>query len=266
MGALLLHLFPASSQTGRPSMKITWPDDKKAALSLTWDDARHTQTVKGTPLLDRYGIKATFFVVPSAVKRELEGWKRAVAAGHEIGNHSVNHPCSANFPWARKNALEDYTLDRMRAELRDANRQIKELLGVEMRTFAYPCGQTFVGRGVETRSYVPVVAEEFLAGRNWMAESPNDPLYCDMAQLTGIEMDGKDFKQILPILEEAKKNGSWVVLGGHEMDREGRQTTRLAMLKRLLEHVKKPDSGIWVDTVSNVGRYVLEQRNSLSSR
>src|SRR5215467_663496 len=84
-----------------------WPQDKRAALSLTFDDARTSQVDSGTALLDKYGIKATFFVVPSSVELRLDGWKRAVANGHEIGNHTLNHPCTGNFLWSAKNALEN---------------------------------------------------------------------------------------------------------------------------------------------------------------
>src|SRR5690606_40293713 len=66
--------------------------------------------------------------------------------------HSLNHPCSGNFPWSRDNALEEYSLDKMRNELAEANRQIENLLGIDVNTFAYPCGQTFVGRGMKTQS------------------------------------------------------------------------------------------------------------------
>ena len=252
---LLFHLGGAQERK-----RFEWPNGKKAALSLTWDDARLSQTDHGTPLLDRYGVKGTFFVIPSSVEKRLEGWKRAAVAGHEIANHSLNHPCSGNFGWSRSKALEDYSLDKMRAELLDANRRLQAMIGVPPQTFAYPCGQKFVGRGLETRSYVPVVAAEFLAGRGWMDEAPNDPLFCDLAQLTGIEMDGKDFKDLVPLLEEAKKNGSWIVLAGHEMNKGGRQTTRLSMLKRLLEHLRKPSTQIWVAPVNEVARYVRDQR------
>ena len=117
----------------------------------------------------------------------------------------------------------------MRRELTDANRRITELLGVTPESFAYPCGQTFVGRGVGTQSYVPVVASVFVTSRGWLDEAPNDPSYVDFAQLTGIESDGKDFEQILAIVEAARQTGSWVVLGRDT--RSGKelvtQTTRL---------------------------------------
>src|ERR1043165_2628361 len=72
--------------------RFTWPDGKRAALSITFDDARTSQVDSGTALLDKYGIKATFFVVPPTVEERLDGWKKAVANGHEIGNHTINHP------------------------------------------------------------------------------------------------------------------------------------------------------------------------------
>ncbi|GAA4421622.1 polysaccharide deacetylase family protein [Nibrella viscosa] len=235
------------------------------AVSLSFDDARLSNVDVGTPLLDQYGVKATFFVVPSAVKQRLDGWKKAVAAGHEIGNHSVAHPCSGNFLWSRQKALENYTLEQMRTELMDANKQVQALLGVKPEVYAYPCGQTFVGRGRDTKSYVPVVADLFRAGRGWLDEAPNDPTFCDMAQLYGMEMDGKDFEQILPILEKARETGQWVVLAGHEIGESGNQTTRVAMLKKLCEYAKNPANGVWLAPIGTVAAYV-QQKTPVSGR
>jgi peptidoglycan/xylan/chitin deacetylase (PgdA/CDA1 family) len=239
---------------------FSWPKGKQVAVSLTFDDARMSQVDVGTTLLNQYGVKATFIVVPSGVEKRLEGWKKAVADGHEIGNHTLFHPCSGNFPWSRKDALEDYTIDKMRNELLDANKQIEKLLGVKPKVFAYPCGSTFVGQGVNTKSYVPLIAELFLAGRGWLDEGPNNPSFCDFAQLTGMEMDGKDFDQILPLIENARKTGAWLVLAGHEMGDSGEQTTRLSMLKKLIEYAQDPANGIWIAPMGTVAKYVKDHR------
>jgi peptidoglycan/xylan/chitin deacetylase (PgdA/CDA1 family) len=240
------------------SSSFSWPEGKRAAVSLSFDDARLSQIDAGMALLDRYGVKATFFVGPRAVEQRLDGWKQAVAAGHEIGNHSLNHPCSGNFAWSRDKALEDYSLDQMRSEITEANRQLEGLLGVTPRVFAYPCGQKFVGRGRETRSYVPLVAELFTAGRSWMDESPNDPLYCDVAKLTGMEMDGRDFEDLRPLLEQVKEGGQWLVLGGHEMGPPGIQTTRLTMLEDLIAFAQDSANELWIAPVGTVAEYVVE--------
>lgn len=227
-----------------------WPNGAKMALSLSFDDGRESQVREGLPVFARHGAKVTLFVVPSAIEPRPEGWKRAAAAGHEIGNHSLTHSCSGNFPFSRQKALEDHSIARMREELVEANRRITAMLGVTPRTFAYPCGQTFVGRGRSTQSYVPLVAELFLAGRGWLAESSNDPAFVDLAQTLGVEMDGKDFPQIRALLDEARSRGAWLVLAGHDIGVDGRQTTRLAMLDELLAYVKEPANGIWLATVA----------------
>ena len=74
-----------------------WPEGKKMGLSLTFDDARLSQPDKGIPLLDKYGVKATFYISPNDMVKRLEGLKNAVGNGHDIGNHSLVHPCSGNF-------------------------------------------------------------------------------------------------------------------------------------------------------------------------
>jgi hypothetical protein len=50
------------------------------------------------------------------------------------------------------------------------------------------------------------------------------------------------------------------VLAGHEMGDSGRQTTRLAMLKQLLEYAQDPANEIWIAPVGTVARYVAGQR------
>ncbi len=220
--------------------EFKWPEGKKMGLSLTFDDARYSQVEKGIPLLDQYGVKATFYVTLNQVVERIDQWKQAVENGHEIGNHSVKHPCSGNFDFAREKAIEDYTLKSMHLELDSASAIIEELLGVTPTSYAYPCGQTFIGRGKETQSLVPLISTMFESGRLWMTETPNDPAFCDMAQLAGMEMDGKSFEQIKVFIEEAKAKGKWLVLAGHETDEGGSQTVLLETLEAICKYASDP--------------------------
>ncbi len=239
---------------------FSWPVGKRAAISLTFDDARFSQIDRGLPILNEYGVKATFYVLVRPLEERLSDWKKAVTKGHEIGNHSLTHPCSGNFPFARERALENYTLGKMRYELQESNNIIERLLGVRPVTFAYPCGQKYVGRGRNLKSYVPLVAEKFLAGRGWMDEWANDPAFCDMAQLMGVELDGKDFEQVKQLFDRTLANGGWLVFCGHDIGEGGRQTTRASTLKALCEYAQDPANGLWLDTVEEVARYILKQR------
>ncbi len=240
---------------------FSWPEGKKMAISLTFDDARLSQIDKGIPVLESQGVKATFYVSPDLLIQRLDGWRQAVAHEHDIGNHSLVHPCTGNFSWARGKALEDYTLEQMSNELDSANRFIEEVLGVIPVSYGYPCGQTYVGRGKQTRSYVPLVSAMFASGRTWLDEGPNDPERCDLGQLTGMELDGKRFDQVLALIEAARENGSWLILAGHEMDEGGLQTSLLSTIDSICRYANDPKNGIWIDHVANVAKYVREQRS-----
>ncbi len=137
-----LDRLPAQSSKN----DFQWPEGKKMALSLSFDDARLSQADKGIPLLDKYGVKATFYVMPGRVTERLEVWKKAVQNGHEMGNHSLVHPCPGNFQWARDRALDDYTLESFSMELDSAGKLLKELLGVQPLSFAYFCGPDLSGK------------------------------------------------------------------------------------------------------------------------
>jgi len=239
---------------------FTWPPGIRAAVSLTFDDARTSQADVGLPILDAHGVKATFYVSPERLESRLPAWKKAIANGHEIGNHSLRHPCTGNFAWARHKALEDYTLAQMEQELTAANAVVESALGVQPVTFAYPCGQKYVGRGKQLNSYVPLVAEIFLAGRGWLDEGTNDPAFCDLAQLMGMELDGLDAAQAKTLIAKAVETGTWLVFCGHDIGDGERQTVRTDTLRALCEYAQDPDNGIWIDTVENIARYVQRRQ------
>ena len=254
------------SNTGlAQSETFSWPQGKKMALSLSFDDARTVQLTTAIPLLDEYGVKATFFLVSSSIEQNLQGWKDAVKEGHEMGNHTFNHPCGVSPSGSGgSNRLENKTLGEMKKELLDANSQIKKLLGVTPKVFAYPCGQTYVGRGENTKSYVPLVAKYFLAGRGWLGESPNDPLICNFSQLSGMTMgDEMPFEKLLPILQSAAKKGQWVILVGHDVGKEigrGHLDTRISTLKKLCEYAADPKNDIWIAPIGTIAEYVKSHK------
>lgn len=65
---------------------------KEKAVYLTFDDGPIPQS---TPwlieTLDRYGVKATFFMVGDNVRKYPELYKLIKSHGHRLGNHTFNH-------------------------------------------------------------------------------------------------------------------------------------------------------------------------------
>ena len=243
-------------------LTFAWPDGKRAAVSVSFDDARLSQADRGLAVLDACGVKGTFYVSIPGLEQRLEAWRAAVASGHEIGNHTLSHPCSGNFAFARGNALENYTLERMEADLLDANEAIAELLGIAPVTFAYPCGQTYVGRGPSVRSYVPLVAGRFVAGRAAFNETHNDPAFCDLAQAFSRDGDARTFDELAGMVDAAVEAGGWLILMGHEIGPEPglRQVTHDAALAELCRYCLAPGRGVWVETVAAVGTYIRDHR------
>ena len=59
---------------------------------LTFDDGPIPEvTPKVLAILDKYGIKATFFMVGENIDKHPEVFAQVLAAGHSIGNHTYNH-------------------------------------------------------------------------------------------------------------------------------------------------------------------------------
>ncbi|MCL4215732.1 MAG: polysaccharide deacetylase family protein [Candidatus Hydrogenedentes bacterium] len=243
-----------------PSEDFQWPDNIQAAVSLSFDDARLSQVDHGLAILDAHDVLATFYVVPFAFTQRIAGWKAAAAAGHELGNHTVTHPCSANFDFARKNPLEDYTLERMAEELDGASREIEQSFGVTPETFAYPCGQTYVGRGRETLSYLPLVAVLFLVVRGFYSDRCYDPVRCDLSQTFASDFDGRTFDSVRVMIERTVEQRGWLILAGHETAVPGAQSVREDTLQTLCGYLVEQQEIIWTGTVAAIGRYVRDTR------
>ncbi len=238
---------------------FSWPAGVHAALSLTFDDARASQLDVAIPILDARGAKATFYVSPEPMEKRLDGWRAALAAGHEIGNHTLSHPCSANFSWSRGNALEDYTLARIEAEIDGASERIEALLGVTPRTFAYPCGQKFVGRGKAVASYVPLVATRFIAARGAYDEQPNAVDVFDLAQAFGLDADHQTLAEQKARLDRALEIGGWIILFAHEVAPAGTPNAMPAdVLEGVIDYARS--RGFRIDSVAAIAEYVARNR------
>lgn len=239
-----------------------WPEGMRMALSFTFDDAALTQIDNGIPVFDKYGIKATFYVSLWSVEKRLDGWKNAIKNGHEIGNHTSKHPCTINLDFSLDHPLEDYTLSQMSDELFKENEALRKLFGIQPVSFAYPCGQTFVGRGQDTRSYVPLISRMFESGREYGGSDGGmvNPVLSDMAHLPGVYMDGKSFEEIKLMIDSAKNSGKWLILAGHGIKEGDKNATQISTIEAVCRYAQDPSNGIWVDNVHNIASYIREKR------
>lgn len=80
---LLRYLYPSA----------IWRMDKdERAVYLTFDDGPIPRVTPWVlDILDKYGIKATFFMVGDNIRKHPDEFRMVVERGHRIGNHTFNH-------------------------------------------------------------------------------------------------------------------------------------------------------------------------------
>jgi peptidoglycan/xylan/chitin deacetylase (PgdA/CDA1 family) len=225
-------------------------------ISLTFDDGLDCHLDKAVPILERHGLRGTFYVPVGTeeFERRHADWRIAARAGHELGNHSIFHPGVSSKPWVTEGiALERYSLDRMARELRTANTVLGLLDGQHERTFAFPCSNPWLGlRGWPRRAlasvgldrtrvagwvdrwhldvgatlvdYTPVVEPLFLAARcGGIAPDALPRTPPRRHQVRGVEGDGRNLAQLTTAVDIAQQRGAWLVLvfhgigGGHHL-------------------------------------------------
>jgi peptidoglycan/xylan/chitin deacetylase (PgdA/CDA1 family) len=205
-------------------------------------------------------VRATFYVLPRTAADRAEDWRRVLATGHEIGNHTMSHPCSANHNSSRDNPLESFTIDGVERDILVAEEEIHARFGVWPRTFAYPCGQTAVGRGEHKASYVPVVARHFVAGRGYRSDTANDPAVCDLALVDAFHADGMTADALLALVERTVDQQRWAVIVCHEVGEAGPLGIATAELDALCREIAV-DRRVWVAPVAEVA----ERINSMAT-
>lgn len=73
--------------------KVVYGMPDRRTLYLTFDDGPHPErTPPVLDVLDRHGVKATFFNVGTELRTHAALAREVVARGHALANHSLTHP------------------------------------------------------------------------------------------------------------------------------------------------------------------------------
>ncbi|WP_324668022.1 polysaccharide deacetylase family protein [Geochorda subterranea] len=240
-----------------------WPAGVQAAVSLTFDDALDSQLAVAVPLLEAYGVRGTFYVNPgpgSRFERDLARWRAVHQQGHELGNHTLRHPCSGEHPFVEPGqALERWSLAEIEADVLAASARLRALVPAIGRfSFAYPCGESFVGGGPRRQSYEPVIARHFTVARA-LGGAGNDPATCRLHRLESWVVHEVGAPEVVAAVERAVAVGQWAILcfhgvGGDYLAVEPR------VLRGLLRWLAGLQPRVWIDTVQAVGEYVAAAR------
>jgi hypothetical protein len=241
----------------------------QGGVSLTFDDGTKNQLEKAVPVLDEYGFKATFYINPKGADWETRysPWREVAAHGHEIGNHTLTHPCPNNV-LGQPGGMEDMTLAEIEQDILTAQERLIQIAPHQTQwTFAYPCYTTFVGSGIHHQSYVPVIASHFLAGRiNGEYGFGNHPAVVDLAYSWSLPVERMSGYEMIGLVEEITTRGCWAILIFHEIDGP-RLTVGSYDFRMLLNHLRRRSDAIWTAPVSEISlkikRYQQNKRHNL---
>ncbi|NHF59892.1 polysaccharide deacetylase family protein [Flavobacteriaceae bacterium TP-CH-4] len=260
--ALCIVFITTTGHSQGASSNIIWPNGAKAAICLTYDDAMVTQLEHALPSLDSVGLKGTFFLNPTRSRSEILGWMDAARNGHELGNHSVLHPCPAALGWDARVTTENYTVEQMLNEVRLMNDFLQTLDSARVeRTYAYPCSNLEVGGG----SYVRALKESKLV-RYARKGGNSESIIFDFGKLNFYEVPSYEVqkatsgKALIRYVERTKELNGLGVFMFHGINGQW-----FNVLKKdhdeLLAYLKKNIDTFWVTTFSEAMQYVEEQRN-----
>jgi len=260
LGLTAMTALGCSEAQDEATGKISWPDGKKAAIALTYDDALDTHLDVATPALDARGLKGTFFVTVGSFPftERMEEWRALAGDGHELANHTLFHPCEGGpgREWVMADRdLTTYTVGRFVDELALTNRVLEAMDGETVRTYAYTCGDTEAGG----ESIVEALAPLVIAARTVQQETPLGENGLPDPYLIGTYAEGDPTgAQLIGYAERILDEGTVGTYLFHDIEGEHLSVTAKAH-GELLDWLAEHRDEVWVTTFREIMEYVREQ-------
>jgi peptidoglycan/xylan/chitin deacetylase (PgdA/CDA1 family) len=169
MCIILITIFAAFgiifSSSFLVALSVSNDSSNERYVILNFDDNRKSQFTQVKPILDKYGFKATFYVVCKYLdnKKGYMNWTELETLhkeGHDIGSHTMNH---AN--------LSDSSIKSLEYQIGKSKECLQEH-GINATTFAYP-----FDKGWDNKTVVNIVSKYYDLART--ASSPLTFLHCD---------------------------------------------------------------------------------------
>ncbi|WFB36245.1 polysaccharide deacetylase family protein [Kiritimatiellota bacterium B12222] len=242
---------------------FTWPDGQQCAVSLTYDDAIPVHYERVAPLLTEKGLTATFYICAhGGFTSNPAPWKQVAAQGHELGNHSLFHPCrrepEENYSWLSPHYdLCDYSSQRWTDEMRVASCLLNQLDGETDRTFGNTCCHTSIGRGNKKKDLSELIDNMFVAARGPLTHEIVTPQTLSFPALGHFSGDRKTFGEMQPDIERAINMKGWMILMFHGVG-EGTHGHYIETEEhtKLLNYLEEKSKDIWTASLVKVAKHL----------
>ena len=246
--------------------EFKWPNDTLAAVCLTYDDGIDVHLDNAVPDLDAVKLKGTFFIPGNATSfyNRMEEWRAAAANGHEIGNHTLFHPClkipeyTNEREWLENpdRMLENYTVPRIVDELKLANTLLYAVDGKKERTYAYTCYDTVAGGKTYINDIRPLVLAGRIGGDRIVPDMKSLDLHKIPSLVSGEETTADN---LISVIEKAADAGTMAVITFHGVGGAYINTNR-DVHHELLAYLDSNRKRLWIATFLEIVKHIKTER------
>ena len=211
-------------------------------------------------------LKGTFYLIgasPVVINRIAE-WRKAAKDGHELGNHSLFHPCDGSLPGrsfvTADNDLSKYTVSRAVSEIRVNNSFLKAIDGKDERTFAYPCGDLKAGG----EDFYSKLKNDFVGARG-VTPALQNAAEVDLNNIDCYAINGQTADYMIDLVKKAQQTHTLLVFlfhgvgGGHNLNVD------LQAHSALLHYIKQNEKEIWNAPMVEVAKYIKAKQAGTTS-
>ena len=241
--------------TGTSQTNKTW-NGRKCAVVITYDDAIDQHLDNAIPVLDSLKLKATFYVTAfsQSMQTRLNEWKKLAVHGHELGNHTLFHPCNggAGREWITKqNDLRNFSVKRMENEVRMTNLFLQALDGKTKRTFAFTCGDM----KIDDSLFINGMKSDFIAARA-VRDEMHKITEIDLYNVDCYMVNNQSFEQMKEWVDKAMQTNSLLVILFHGVGGGNGLDVSLQAHRNILRYIKQHEKDIYVAPMLEVAEHI----------
>lgn len=226
--------------------------NKRCAVVLTYDDALNVHLDHVILALDSLGFKATFYLsgYSGALHARIPEWRAVARKGHELGNHTLFHPCTGgpgrSFVTPDYD-LRNYTVTRMVNEIRMTNTLLKAIDGKTERTFAFSCGDYKIG----DTAYFDGIRKVFTGARG-VCSQMHSLADVDLYNIDCYGINGQSGEELIALVKQTMAQQKLLVFLFHGVGGEHALNVSLEAHSKLLHFLKQNEQKIWIAPLTEV--------------
>ena len=222
----------------------------RGLVSITFDDSWANQYTNGLPLLQKYGLAATFYVLSGELTSQPEYMNASQVqslhgAGHEIGSHTITHT-----------DLTTVSQSQLVQEMSQSQITLQNIISAPVKNFAYPYG----AYNTNTLN----VGKQYYRSQRSVNRGVNSKDNFDITTLRIQEVNSSISQaQVKSWIDDAIAQKAWLILCYHEIANtavtpdDAFYTVKPADLDAHLGYIKQ--TGVIVKTVNQALDEILAQ-------